>query len=351
MIARIKGIKKVRAKGHMYYYHRATNTRLPGRPGTTEFMDAITALNRKVELAVRPGTLGDLIASYRASPEFTGTAAETQATYQKVFDYLKPLGGMPLINIDRKFLYQVRDKTVVARKRYFANYMIAVLRMLFNWGMKREFVDRNPAVSVDKIKKPKNAKVVNRPWRLEELNIVLAEAPPHLQVPIAIGAYTGLREGDTARVSWRAYDGSAFETRQQKTGNPVWIRAHYRLREILDRAPHVSPLIVVGARGKPYSPHVLKTAFFELIRKLVKAGKVEPGLSFHGLRHTLATLLAEAGCDPPTIASVLGQQSTKMAEHYSRNANRKHLADAAIGRMEDQDRLRPRGGRQNTTGT
>jgi integrase len=143
-----------------------------------------------------------------------------------------------------------------------------------------------------------------------------------------------------ARVTWNKYDGTAFETRQQKTGNPVWIRAHYRLREILDRAPRVSPNIVVGARGKPYTPKGLKTAFFDLIRRLVAKGKVEPGLSFHGLRHTLGTLLAEAGCDPPTIAAVLGQESTKMAEHYSRTANRKRLADDAIGRIEEQDRLR-----------
>jgi integrase len=47
---------------------------------------------------------------------------------------------------------------------------------------------------------------------------------------------------------------------------------------------------------------------------------IEPGLTPHGLRHTLGTLLREAGADDRTIADVLGQKSTAMARHYSENA-------------------------------
>jgi hypothetical protein len=35
---------------------------------------------------------------------------------------------------------------------------------------------------------------------------------------------------------------------------------------------------------------------------------------------------------------VLGQSTTKMAEHYSKNAQRKHLVDAGIGSIEEHDR-------------
>jgi integrase len=181
--------------------------------------------------------------------------------------------------------------------------------------MKRNHVERNPALAVDPIKKSKNAKIINRPWRIEELDIVLAEASPRLLVPIAIGAYVGLRACDVVKVTWHSYDGASFETRQQKTGNPMWVKAHYRLREILDATPRVSPNIVVSTLGKPYTEDVLRAQFFPFVRRLVAEGKVQPGLSFHGLRHTLGTLLAEAGCDTSTIAAVLGHESTKMAEH------------------------------------
>jgi len=49
-----------------------------------------------------------------------------------------------------------------------------------------------------------------------------------------------------------------------------------------------------------------------------------------------------SGCDAPTIAAVLGQESTKMAEHYSKTAKRHHLAGAGIERIEEHDRNRNR---------
>ena len=38
--------------------------------------------------------------------------------------------------------------------------------------------------------------------------------------------------------------------------------------------------------------------------------------------------------DPRTIAAVLGQRTTTMADHYSKTAERRHLAAAAITKLE-----------------
>jgi hypothetical protein len=145
MIVRMKGIKKVRAKGHTYIYHRKTMKRLPDQEGTPEFMRAFLALEQKLELASGPGTLGALIEKYRRSYEFTEAIAKsTRSLYQDTFDYLKPIAGMPLNRIDSAFLYQVRDKAVAKKKRHFANMTITVLRLLFTWAMKRDYTERNP---------------------------------------------------------------------------------------------------------------------------------------------------------------------------------------------------------------
>jgi integrase len=338
MIVRVKGVKKVRAKGRVYYYHRKTMTRLPDDPRSTEFTAALHALDRKQELDARPGTLGGVIQLYRASPDFIDLAANTRRNRQWVFDYLKPLAGMRLTEIDSAFLYEVRDRAKAKHKRSFANLLIDILRLLFSWAIKRDRMEKNPALAVDKIRRPKDAKVVNRPWRTEELEIVLARASRQIRLAVAIAAYTGLRESDVVTVTWTSYDGVAFETRQIKTGDPIWVKAHFRLREILDQTPRVSPVILIGARGKPFTESGLRTSFFRLIRTLVAEGKVQPGLSFHGLRHTLGATLAEAGCDAATIAAVLGQATTKMAEHYSKTAKRKHLVDVAIDLVEERDR-------------
>jgi integrase len=339
MIIRIRGVKRVRAKGRIYYYHRATMTRLSGEPGTTKFMDQLRELEERPEGgAPIPGTLGALFGSYRSSPEFLGLSERTRSDYQEIMDFLKPLDGMPIIQIDGNFLYKVRDKAFATKKRRFANYIIQLLRLIFNWGIRRGVCERNPAVMVEFVRRPRDAAVVNRPWKPEELEVVLTEAPPELRVAIAIGAFIGLREADMLRVSWACYDGAAFEVRQSKTGSSIWVPAHYRLREILDDTPRRSPVIVVGAKGRPFTQNGFQRRFFGLIRKLTDAKLIEPGLSFHGLRHMVGTRLAEAGCDHGTIAAILGHATTAMAVHYSKKADRRHLAEIAIGRLERLDR-------------
>jgi integrase len=337
MIFRIAGVKAVRSKGHTYYYHRRTMVRLPGQPGDAEFMARLAQLE-KAEDGNAPAlhaTLDGLIARYRASPEFTGLAAESRHSYQKVFDRLAPSADRPLIDFTRARLYALRDAVAAAHRRHAANYTITVLRLVFAWGIKRGHCDENPALGVDAIRRPRGAPVVNRPWRHDELTTVIDEAPASLRVAIALAAYTGLREGDIVRVTWTAYDGHAFETRAQKTGVPTWVPVHPRLAAILDAAPHTSPVIVLSELGRPFaSTNSFRARFFALTRRLRDEGKIGEGLSFHGLRHTLGTALAEAGCDAQTIASVLGQSTTRMAEHYSRTANRRRLAGAAMERLE-----------------
>jgi integrase len=57
--------------------------------------------------------------------------------------------------------------------------------------------------------------------------------------------------------------------------------------------------------------------------KLERAGKVGPGLTLYGLRHTVAVILREAGFDERTIADALGQKTIEMARRYARGADLK----------------------------
>jgi len=196
--------------------------------------------------------------------------------------------------------------------------------------------------------------------------------------------YGALREGDVIRFAWSGYDGSAIQWTQGKTGNEVWLPAHRELREILeesrrraarsprDRAdlpdlsgapasagqeikskrsrfdqslggtPEMSPrpgpiaslTLVTNQRGVPYTGNGFRVMFFRLVRKLEAEGKVGPGLTFHGLRHTAGKMLDEAGCDTRTIAAVLGQRSEAMARHYSDEGDRRRRVVVAIRRLE-----------------
>jgi integrase len=113
---------------------------------------------------------------------------------------------------------------------------------------------------------------------------------------------------------------------RQKTDTPVSQTLHPELAEILE--PIKSGLLVTGRTGEAYTENGFQGSFFKLIRKLTKESKVKPGLTFHGLRHFVATKLADEGADSKTIASVLGQKTVQMAEHYSEQFDRKRRGRA-----------------------
>jgi integrase len=254
-------------------------TRLPGPPGSEEFMTKLRALNGTLPTGSLPGTLAALIDAYRASPEYLDLAPGSKRQYGKALSHLKGLGGAPITAITPQRLYELRDQLKTRYSRSAANAVLKLLRILFDWGSKRDFCDANPAAKVDKVRRPKDAKVVNRRWRDDELETVLELAPPWLRVAIAIAAYTGMRESDVARVTWKKYNGCEFETRQVKTGDPIWVAAHYRLREILDAAPRVSPQIVVGVKGRPMSANTLGSRFFDFLQNFARGrGRAGPQL-------------------------------------------------------------------------
>ncbi|HEY4862241.1 MAG TPA: tyrosine-type recombinase/integrase, partial [Xanthobacteraceae bacterium] len=149
----------------------------------------------------------------------------------------------------------------------------------------------------------------------------------------ALGMFAALRIGMAVRITWTAYDGEAIHWRQ-KTDASNWLPAHAELKKILDATPRIAATIVVSALNRPYQPSGLAKAFQTLIKSLVDDQKVAPGLTFHGLRHTAGKTLADLGCDPRTIAAMLGHKSLTMAIHYSEQADRRRRATAAVHSLE-----------------
>nr|WP_279088081.1 tyrosine-type recombinase/integrase [Bartonella apis] len=70
--------------------------------------------------------------------------------------------------------------------------------------------------------------------------------------------------------------------------------------------------------------------------RLLAEHKVSEGLTLKGLRHTVATILAEMGYDDRTIADMLGQKTLAMAQHYSNRANRSKKLSKVVRQFEQE---------------
>jgi integrase len=86
-------------------------------------------------------------------------------------------------------------------------------------------------------------------------------------------------------------------------------------------------------KGEPYTPERFRAAWTRLMNE-TPAGKIREGsFTFHGLRASSVEKLREAGCGDREIEAITGM-SPAMITRYSRFADQKQLAKAAVRRLE-----------------
>jgi integrase len=330
-IVRVKGFKIYRdCRQKMRCYHRKTDEPVDlkknpiGSAGFFAECARISALaEAKVAEREKSGTLGALICNYRKSSAFRdGLAPRTQADYQKVFDYLRPIADTPLVRFNRPLVVRIRDKAAETKGKRFGNYVKAGLSIIFTWGCERGFLENNPASRIKDLRRKKGAPEANRPWADQERYAVLEEAPAHFRPVIALMMFTGLGPKEAVTLPRNFAKAGEIATRRSKTGEPVFWPMPDELTTILDKAPaHNAVTLCANSRGRPWSLSGLSSAWRTLRVRLEKEGLIGQDLTPYGLRHTVAVILRECDCDERTIADALGQKTIEMARHYAKGAD------------------------------
>jgi integrase len=330
-VVRVKGFKIFKDRhGRWRCYHRKTGTPMDlGKApiGSPEFFAECQRLSALMATATpKPGTLGMLITAYRDHPAFRDLAPRTRSDYQGVFDYLKPIADTLLVKFDRPLVVRIRDKAAATRGRKFGNDVKARFSSLFAWGSERGYLASNPASGIKDIRRPKRMPDANRPWADEEREAVLAAAPPHIRPAIALMMFTGLGPRDALALPRSYYRDGEIATRRSKTGEPVFWPCPAPLTEILASAPHHAAVtLCANSNGRPWTLSGFRASWRPVRKRLEIEGRVGPGLTLYGLRHTVAVILREIGCDERTIADALGQKTIEMARHYAKELSRSML--------------------------
>lgn len=335
----------------LYTYHRKTKTKIGYPPFSPAFaqeverLDALVAEKgpRGARLSLE-STLGWLIGQYRASPEFTGLGARTRKDYDDIFHWLRPLNEEPLSRFDGPEIIAIRNKAYAKKKRTFANYTVRVLSLLFNWGLLNGKALNNPAAKVPKIDRPKTLPVQNRRWAEGETEIVMAEALAQfgytgVTVILGLCVYHAMREQDAVAFKRPGYNGKTLSWTTLKTGEELeGVPVDPRMKAILDsylkvERVFVSPVLAVNHKGHPYTISGFLTQWQRFKTRLEQTGKIAPGLTIHGLRHTAGAALAEMGFDPRAIANHLGDKSLAMGKLYSDQAGKQKSRQATTAAL------------------
>lgn len=354
-VVRMRGLKVYThpTTGIKYCYHRATGTRILAPIGSPDFLREVAAAEalKGPKIEAVPGTLKAAIEEMRKSADWAALKPKTRFSYERAIEALNPVHDTPLVIFVKPFVVKLRDKIYSKRGRWMANYAaVAFLSIVFEFATARGWAKINPVRGVKKLKRDRNRPKANRPWRPDEARIVLNEASQGLRMAVAMILFVGLRKADLLAIEKTAIDEGKINLSTSKTDAPVFVPIHPDLRAIMRRdMRHAAPTICASSRGEPWTEDGLDTAFQRLVTRLENEGKVAPGLTLHGGRHTAGTRLREAGADLDTIRRILGQKTLAMAQRYSEDADLSDQMGPIVVRMNVLGKNRER--RKSTPAT
>jgi integrase len=220
-------------------------------------------------------------------------------------------------------------------KKSSINRELGLLKSMLRTAVEWELTNRNGAkeAKLFKLDDPLSDRVLS--YEDESKLIAACDEPamrcraPHLKSVILVALYTGLRRGEILRLRWADIDlqQNVLIVRQSKTrsgrGRRVNLNSLLRqmvvsLREDEKRGEWVFPSPKrFQTEGKP-EKHIrdVKNAF----RRAIHLSGIEP-LTFHQLRHTFCSRLADAGVPLPVIQDLAGHASITMTRRYTHPAD------------------------------
>lgn len=211
------------------------------------------------------------------------------------------------------------------------NIELSYLRTIFNSGIEEEeyAIQKNPVKSALFLKDDRKKK--DKVLTVEEEEKLLSASISHLRPIIICAINTGMRKSEVSTLEWKNVDLKqrtiTVTAEHSKNGKPREIPINTILLEelkVLKANNGHSPFVFVyeKKRGDIRPVGDFKIAWMKAIEK---AGI--SNFTFHQLRHTFASRLAEQGVHPFQAKKILGHSSIDMTEWYS-HFNQKQLLEA-----------------------
>jgi integrase len=278
------------------------------------------------------GSFGDLIVRFRKSPRYLGWSRGTKKHADRVLsDLYDAYHATQVSTVTRGAIIGARDS--LSHVPGAANNWLKVIRLLLDYAVDLEFIAHNPAR--EKIDNLKPARLGGfRTWREDEIEAYLAFHPlgtmPHTVLTLAL--YTAAAPVDLVKLGWHGVQDGRIRYRRQKTERRkgteetplVDVAIMAPLAEAMATIPPGRSTFLETVEGLPRSQGALS---HQMRRWVALAGLGEPDrngrhLTLHGLRKAMGRRLAEAGVAPHGIMSVLGHESIKSAEVYTKAYDR-----------------------------
>lgn len=277
---------------------------------------------------VQKGSIEWLLRQFQASRAFAERANNTQIQRKNFYDrFCRLHGSMPFAELSSKDLAEVRDQLGPGAGRNFLNSMSAA----FEWACRDDvrLADHNPAKGV---RRPKQKTQGYARWSIDDVVTFKNHFPKghNARKCLAMLLFTareisGVRELGRADVR----DGRIRGHRQKTWVNNTTPMLAILRDELGD--DYNERVWLRASHGGPYSEKSLSQRFSRWASDAGLANRTS-----HGLRKSVATLLAELGLSERTIMAVLAHTDSRQAQVYVQDANTRRLADEGMRAVETE---------------
>lgn len=265
----------------------------------------------------REKTFSQLVAKFMMehAPKVSDSQQRSYATSSK--HLIKFFGKTDLLSISPKMIsrYKVLRREA-GLKPATINRELAMLSKAFNVAiMEWEWLTINPASRVPKEKEDNER---DRWLTVDEEVSLLENSPDWLRDIILFNLHTGLRQDELLSLTWDRVNmfRKTILIKETKNGKPKTIPLNKTALGILESKAKVvsirSKIVFHSKSGTKIDKHNLRRGF---VIAMEKAGIED--FTFHGLRHTFATRLAQSGVDLYKISKLLGHKDIKTTQRYS----------------------------------
>jgi integrase len=339
-IAYVQSFRDKKTGAVFHYFRRAgfRRVRLPGLPGSTEFMAAYQAAfgSRPEPIGVakrsKPGSVSAAIVSYYGSQSFRNLTGGTPAMRRAILERFRDQhGDKPIALMPKKFIVALLDQM----EPFAARNWLKAIRALMHHCVEHELICENPTQG---IKLPTIKSHGHHTWTEDEIAAFEAHYPigSKARLAFALLLYTAQRRGDVIRMGRQHVRDGVLRLRQQKTGATLAIPVRPALQAAIDAMPGDHLTLLVTKSGKTYGA----TNFSEQFRKWCDDASLPRRCTAHGLRKAACRRLAEAGCSANEIAAISGHATLREVERYTRAADQARMAESAMAKTAAREQTR-----------
>ena len=273
----------------------------------------------------------DWFNEWQAGKAQTRSAATAERYRQVTREFLESLGSrakLSLAHITPKDIRTYRNAELAAGKSSkTANNSAKIVSAAFNAALRQGYITSNPCTALEQLPEETAERSAFEPKQVAKL---VGAAEGDWKGAILLAYYTGARLRDVANMRWNAIDlkRQLITFTPSKTKKAQTIPLHAELERHLLKSPGIGMAFLFpslagkGTGGKSglsgqFAAIMARAGIEGKIMRHTAEGRANNSLSFHSLRHSFNSAMANAGVSQEIRQKLTGHASAEMNKLYT----------------------------------